>query len=35
MFEKDYARNCENKIILGTSDALSWRPSEPEFYIED
>ena len=33
-------RNCEKKILLGTSDAwsmscLSHRPSEPAYYIED
>ena len=41
MFEKEYARNCEIKMILGTSDAwsmsppLSRRPSDPDYNIED
>ena len=40
MFAKNFARNCEKKIILGTSDAwstshLSQRTSEPAYYILD
>ena len=37
-FAKNFARNDEKKIILGTSDAwstihLAHRPSEPAYYI--
>ena len=40
IFAKNFARNYEKKIILGTSDAwsmsrLSKRPSDPAYYIED
>ena len=40
IFAKNFARNYEKKIILGTSEAwlmsrLSQRPSEPAYYIED
>ena len=39
-FAKNFARNYETKIILGTSDAwlmsrLSQQPSNPAYYIED
>ena len=40
IFAKNFARNYEKKIILGTSDNWSMsrssqRPSEPAYYIED
>ena len=40
IFAKNFTRNYEKKIILGTSDAwslsdLSHRPSDPAYYIED
>ena len=40
MFTKNFARNYEKKIILGTSDAwstshLSQRTSKPAYYIVD
>ena len=40
IFAKNFARNYEKKIILGTSDIWSMRhssqrPSEPAYYIED
>ena len=40
IFAKNFARNYEKKIMLGTSDAwsmsrLSHRPSKPVYYIED
>ena len=40
IFEKNFARNYEKKIILGTSDAWSIRrsshqPIDPAYYIED
>ena len=40
MFAKNFARNHEKKIILGTLDAwwmspLSRRSSKPSYYIED
>ena len=40
IFAKNFARNYEKKIILGTSDAwsmshLSQQPSDPAYYIED
>jgi hypothetical protein len=40
IFAKNFARNYEKKIILGTSDAwlmshLSQGPRKPVYYIED
>ena len=40
IFAKNFARNYEKKIILGTSDAwlmslLAHRPRDPAYYIED
>ena len=40
IFAKNFARNYEKKIILGTSDTWSMRqsfhrPSDPAYYIED
>ena len=40
IFAKNFARNYEKKIMLGTLDAwsmshLSHRPSDPAYYIED
>ena len=40
IFAKNFARNFEKKIILGTSDTRSMscssqRPSDPAYYIKD
>ena len=40
IFAKNFARNYEKKIMLGTSDAwtmsrLSHRPIDPAYYTED
>ena len=40
IFAKNFARNCEKSIILGTSDTWSMshsshRPIDPAYYIED
>ena len=40
IFAKNFVRNYEKKIILGTSDTwsmshLSQRPSKPAYYIKD
>ena len=40
IFAKNFARNYEKNIILGTSEAWSMshssqRPSDPSYYIED